>query len=86
MVICKLIGGLGNQMFQYAYAVELAKELNDDVCFDIEFYGEKKPAIFNLHITHRNTTNPIELPDLAQARKKELLLTENGCRIEGAEK
>lgn len=69
MIVCKLMGGLGNQMFQYAYASELSKRLNDELCFDIDSYGEKKPAIFNLDITHRNTVNQIELHDFEQARK-----------------
>lgn len=69
MIVCKLMGGLGNQMFQYAYASELSKRLNDELCFDIDSYGEKKPAIFNLDITHRNTVNSIELHDFEQARK-----------------
>ena len=58
-------------MFQYAYASELAKQLNDELCFDVESYGENKPAIFNLHITHKNTVNQEELADFVQAQRAE---------------
>ncbi len=41
MVIVKLWGGLCNQMFQYAFAYQIAKKNNDKVCFDVEFYNNQ---------------------------------------------
>ncbi len=37
MVIIKTTGGLGNQLFQYATALEIAEYRNDTVVFDLEF-------------------------------------------------
>jgi hypothetical protein len=39
MIIVELIGGLGNQLFQYANAMNLAKQLGRDVFFDLEFFN-----------------------------------------------
>lgn len=40
--IVKLNGGLGNQMFQYAFALALSKKLNVEVIFDFRFFEEIK--------------------------------------------
>ena len=71
MIVCKLVGGLGNQMFQYAYATELAKKMNDEICFDVDFYRDSLPAIFNLQITQKQTTDQVTLADLGVAKKME---------------
>jgi hypothetical protein len=46
MIIIKLQGGLGNQMFQYAFATILAKLNNSKVIIDISFFEsiEKTPG------------------------------------------
>lgn len=38
MIVVKLYGGLGNQMFQYAAAKSLALDLNTDVYYDDEYF------------------------------------------------
>jgi len=38
MIISKIQGGLGNQIFQYAYAKHLAYKYNTEIRFDIRFY------------------------------------------------
>lgn len=69
MIVCKLMGGLGNQMFQYAYAMWLAKELNDKMCLDVSFYKGKNPTLFRFQITEKTTTDKISLVDFASARR-----------------
>ena len=69
MIVCKLMGGLGNQMFQYAYAMSLSKELNDKVCFDTNLYDDNDPALFKLNIKEKNTTQHIPLIDFTTAKK-----------------
>ena len=61
MIICELMGGLGNQLFQYAYAQNLAVELGDDMCLDISYYNGEKPAILELSIDNRNTIEQLHL-------------------------
>ena len=61
MIIIKLMGGLGNQMFQYAYGFALAKRKKTNLLLDMSFFSEKKiatPRIFELDqlcITQNNT-------------------------------
>ncbi len=40
MITVKLQGGLGNQLFQYAFAKALAKQLNTGFAFDDSFYSQ----------------------------------------------
>lgn len=40
--LVKLNGGLGNQMFQYAFALALSKKLNAEVVFDFRYFEEIK--------------------------------------------
>lgn len=51
MIIVKLMGGLGNQMFQYAIGRSLSIKTNQELKFDISFLSDKSPKI---NFTHRN--------------------------------
>ena len=59
MVILKLQGGLGNQMFQYAFASLLAKKNKTEVYLDKTFLSRKKKIgftirNFELHVFNNN--------------------------------
>lgn len=41
MIIVKLMGGLGNQMFQYAYGKYLSNKFNDELVLDLTFFDPK---------------------------------------------
>jgi hypothetical protein len=42
MIIVKVIGGLGNQLFQYATGKALALKFNSDLKLDVSFYDDPK--------------------------------------------
>lgn len=48
MIIIKIQGGLGNQMFQYAYGKHLSYKYNIELRFDIRFYEFNKKREFLL--------------------------------------
>ncbi len=53
MIIVKLIGGLGNQMFQYALGKKLALKSQDELFLDCSFFSEKgahTPREFELDV------------------------------------
>ena len=41
MIICKIMGGLGNQMFQYAYGYTLAQKYGQEMVLDISWFSDK---------------------------------------------
>ena len=58
MVIVKLAGGLGNQMFQYAAGINLASQLNCECKFDLDWFkshdvhnGFELDRVFNLNLS-----------------------------------
>ena len=62
MIIVKLMGGLGNQMFQYAFSRELAKMYGEDVYYDIDSYSSDKQrclALYNLNISDLPNWNDV---------------------------
>lgn len=49
MIICEIIGGLGNQLFQYASAKMLSKILNQELYLDLTFFETyHNPDVFRL--------------------------------------
>lgn len=59
MIIIKLWGGMGNQLFQYAFGFVLAKTKGDDLKFDITFY-DKQPK----YVGRRAVISSTEFPNL----------------------
>ena len=46
MIVVKLIGGLGNQMFQYAAGLSLANKKNTDLLLDTSFLNEDSKGAY----------------------------------------
>lgn len=50
MIIVKLIGGLGNQMFQYALGRRLSVDRNVPLKLDISWYSKDSPRQYSLNV------------------------------------
>ncbi|MBI3572979.1 MAG: alpha-1,2-fucosyltransferase [Candidatus Kerfeldbacteria bacterium] len=70
MIITRIIGGLGNQMFQYAAGLALARRYHVPLKLDVRGYDEQKLRQFTLN--HFQISAPVashsELPRMAQTR------------------
>jgi len=80
-IVVKLMGGLGNQMFQYAYGFALAKRKNRNLSLDISFFNQKNaatPRVFELDqlcISQKNFGQKLFLAKIPKiGRKIETLL------------
>lgn len=67
MIIVKILGGLGNQLFQVAYAIELSRIYNEDIYLDTSVYESYNVRSFSLknfkvyNICEKNNSNNILL-------------------------
>jgi hypothetical protein len=68
MVIAKLMGGLGNQMFQYALAKSLATQKNTSFKLDLEFLLDRTPRE---NFVYRNYDLDVFKLEVEVASKKE---------------
>ena len=76
MIIVKLKGGLGNQLFQYATALYLAEKFKQDLKFDLSWYekggsarrkvSKRKIDLYNLKISRLDTLSTNERPFFAR--------------------
>ncbi len=53
MIVVRLKGGLGNQMFQYALGRVLSLKNNTDLVFNTEAYEDKSTRLFKSNFTMR---------------------------------
>lgn len=82
MILVKIIGGLGNQMFQIAFAKSLSLEMKEDFFLDISAY--KKYKIRNFSISNLNISKDLKFiddADLNNFQKFYLIITQNLYRI-----
>lgn len=76
--VVRLMGGLGNQMFEYAFAKSLEHAIGDDVLFDLSWFTNSKKNIINSKNENKNgvVMRDYELslfnPDIKIANKREL--------------
>jgi hypothetical protein len=49
MIVTRVIGGLGNQMFQYASAYAVAKKNNTELRLDISWYEERNSSVWTMN-------------------------------------
>ena len=57
MIIVKLWGGLGNQLFQYSYGYQLAKRLETDLKLDTSYYNKqnlRQPILLDFNLEYRD--------------------------------
>lgn len=79
MIVIKLIGGLGNQMYQYAYGLQLAKQYGEQICFDTSFYEKGNHlALYNLNVPE----HPLwDETDISAAERLGVKLRQKGFHI-----
>ena len=70
MIIARITGGLGNQMFQYVIAKSISKKNNDEFKLDISFYPNQKLRKYELNVFN------IE-ENIASIKETELLAGKN---------
>jgi len=49
MIIVKMMGGLGNQLFQYAFGTSLAQKLSQETVYDISWFVHERTRILRLN-------------------------------------
>jgi len=62
MIIVRLWGGLGNQLFQYSYALALSTRLNTELILDVSYYDKnklRKPSILNFNLENNILTSDL---------------------------
>jgi hypothetical protein len=65
MIVVKLWGGLGNQLFQYSYGYQLAKKIGTEMKLDISYYSKqnlRQPIILKFNLEYSEIITAEELP------------------------
>ncbi|PJA89806.1 MAG: alpha-1,2-fucosyltransferase [Candidatus Magasanikbacteria bacterium CG_4_9_14_3_um_filter_32_9] len=63
MIIIKLKGGLGNQLFQYSFGRLLAFKRNEELFLDKDILGAKKDSYRQFGLKHFNITGNVATPE-----------------------
>lgn len=81
MIITKLNGGLGNQMFEYAHARSLQLKNNDKLALDLEGFSHSNPKYPTRHFSLDAFNIPEEVEILPFEKSKKLLVAQAASKI-----
>lgn len=70
MVITKLMGGLGNQLFQYAFGRSIALKNNCGLKFDLSYFESTSFRKYELHHFKIIAANPATVDEIEQLKQK----------------
>lgn len=69
MIYVNLKGGLGNQMFEYAFALSLKERLKDEVCIDMSGISNKTHNIYSLNHFNIGEVKTVEYSALPRSKR-----------------
>lgn len=81
MIFVTLTGGLGNQMFQYAYAYYLSKKYSEPISLNLAQMGKNELETRNLSLQHLNIQDLHQLPMNKQIIKNFVFMNYRKIRI-----
>lgn len=77
VIVLKIIGGLGNQMFEYAFARHLQITYNEDLCMDCSAYNSYKIRNYSLkNLNINKDVSLIEKTDITKGEKAYLKISQ----------
>lgn len=83
MIYINLKGGLGNQMFEYAFALSLAERLNDEICLDMSGISNKTHNVYSLDHFNIGNVNVAKSSTLPKTKKMWLKIINSVlCRVD----
>ena len=81
MIITKLNGGLGNQMFEYAHARRLQLKNNDKLALDLEGFTHNNPKYPARHFSLTPFCIPEEIEILPMKKCKKLIIAQAASKL-----
>ncbi len=81
MIVVKFIGGLGNQLFQYAYAYALAKMYDQELYVDLSAYDSYKTRNFELFNLNVPKIKTVQESGLSKCKLKRVEFLQFICRV-----
>lgn len=81
MIITKLNGGLGNQMFEYAHARSIQLRNNDIMALDLEGFTHSNPKYPKRHFSLRSFNIPEDVQILPNEKCKKLIIAQAASKL-----
>lgn len=70
MIVVEILGGLGNQLFEYAHAKSISKELDQELLFDLSFFNRyHRDDVFRLD-RYNTSLNMANERDISRLKRK----------------